>query len=189
MFCSLVSAVPQVIFSDINLTISSSQVNNITTGNYRIWGEGIDASTTFVVTGNCSFNYQRTLIPITFSREFAQNESDLATLIHTASIFNNISEVWQQCERNLSICQNDVGYKGNYTIVKNELDSCYRARDDYSNQIKTLNEKMDGLTSWRNMGVGAGILGIGAAIYLFRKQSVKKVTDQYKSVPGVARQY
>lgn len=185
----LVTAVPQVIFSDINITINSTTSGNNTVGNYILLGEGLNAATTFVVNGNCSFNYNRANIPLTFSREVAENDTDMATLIRWINENKNMSDQWKECTMNLSVCMNDVGYKGNYTQTKNELDICYRARDDYSRQITELNSKVSTLTSWRNMGVIAGIIGIGLAVYFFRKQMIKTMTNPYSGVSGVAKQY
>lgn len=194
LFCiSFISAVPQVIFSDINMSIWSNQTivgnTTVTTGSYSLTSEGLNAVTTFGVNGNCSFSYSRDKIPITFSRDVTQNDTDLATLIHSLAINNNMSRQWQECIVNLSICNNDVGYKGNYSLAKDQLDICYRARDDYSKQVTDLNNKINNLTTWRNLGMIVGIIGAGAAIYLYRKQQVKVLDNRYGGISGVAKQY
>jgi hypothetical protein len=71
-----------------------------TTGNYKILGEGLIAQTTFTIDGNCSFNYQRNQIPMTFSRDVAQNDTDLATLIHALVISNNVTRDYVECKNN-----------------------------------------------------------------------------------------
>lgn len=184
-----VSAVPQVIFSNENISIWSNQSGNTTTGSFRLWSEGLDATTTFSVIGNCNFSYYRENIPITFSREIVQNETDIATLIHALAINNNITAQWQECNRNLSWCMNDVGYKGNYTQAAAELDTCYRARDAYSTQITDLNNQISSVTSWRNIGFIVGIIGIALAAWLYRKQTLKVITNPYKSIPVAALQH
>jgi hypothetical protein len=189
LIIGFVSAVPQVIFSDINVSIYSTVTGNTTTGNYRLLSEGLDASTNFGIDGNCTFNYSRTGIPITFSRDIIQNDTDMATLIHALTINNNITQQWQECNQNLSICMDDTGYKGNYTVAKDQLDICYRARDQYSTQINDLNSQINNLTTWRNLGVLLGIIGMGGFIYLWRKQQIKTAIDPYKTIPSVGRQY
>ena len=184
-----ISAVPQIVTTNFNLTISSVPNGNLTNGNVYIFGEGGQMNNAFAVTGNCTFNYTLNNIPLIFSRDFVQNETDMATLIRSLTILNNISADWKECQKNLSVCENDAGYKGNYTQAAAQLDTCYRARDDYSNQIKTLNEDIQGLTTWRNLGFGIGVIGVGAAIYLFKKQSIKKADNPYRSVSVGAVQH
>lgn len=193
MFIGLVSAVPQVIFSDINISIWSNQSTsgNVTTtsGNYRLVGEGLSAQTTFVINGNCSFNYDRTNIPLTFSREVSQNDTDLSILIHELTVNRNCTQDIITCNQNLSVCMNDVGYKGNYTQKTAELDICYRARDDYSKQVTDMNEKIANLTTWRNIGMVVGVIGILLAGWTYRKNKVGLAESPYSAISGVAKQY
>lgn len=185
---SFISAVPQIVTTNFNLTIWSNQSGNITEGNYKILGEGGQLTNGFGVTGNCSFNYNLNNIPLIFSRDFEKNDTDLAVLIKWINNNKNATEQWKDCILNLSICANDVGYKGNYTEKVAELDICYRARDAYSTQITSLNDQIANLTTWRNFGVGAGIGGVLVAFWLYRKQNVKKAENYYDSVPsGVAQ--
>ena len=193
MFIGLVSAVPQVIFSEVNISIWSNQSvsgnSTVTTGNYRILGEGLNAQTTFTVNGNCSFIYDRTSIPLTFSREVAQNDTDLSILIHELTVNRNCTRDIIECNQNLSTCMNDVGYKGNYTQKTEELNICYRARDDYSKQVTDLNGKIANLTTWRNIGIGAGIIGLTMAFWLWNKNRIKTAGDPFSGIPGTSKQY
>lgn len=193
MFIGLASAVPQVIFSELNISIWSNQSTSgnvtTTTGNYRILGEGLNAQTTFVVNGNCSFSYDRTNIPLTFSREVAQNDTDLSILIHELTINRNITADYIRCRDNLSVCMNDAGYKGNYTNAIKDLDICYRARDDFSKQVIEKKDEIANLTTWRNIGMAFGIIGIVVAGWLYNKNRLKVANNPYSGVSGVAKQY
>lgn len=186
---SFISAVPQIVTTHFNLTVSSSLNGNLTNGNVLVFGEGGQMNNAFAVEGNCSFNYTLNNIPFVFSRDFQQNETDMAILIHSLTILNNMSANWQECTINLSTCMNDVGYKGNYTQAVAQLDICYRARDASAAQAITLTDQIAGLTTWRTIGFAAGVIGIGAAIYLFRKQSIKKADNPYRSVSVGAVQH
>lgn len=181
---NLVSAVPQVIFSSENITIWSNQTGNSTIGNYQILGEGLNAQTTFAVNGNCNFSYTANNIPLIFSREFNQNETDLSLLIHTASIFNNISEAWQACTNNLSVCMNDVGYKANYTLCSTQLDISHANENKYSQDLIACNAKADQNMTWAYIGGVAGILGLAAAWNYRKKATVKITKSPMASLPG-----
>lgn len=192
MLIGLASAVPQIFTTTQNLTIFSNQSGNVTTGYYELVGEGGVLKNTFSVNtlnGSCSFSYNVNNIPLIFSREIKENDTDLATLIRWINDNKNISEEWKACQTNLSWCMTDTGYKANYTQKANELDICYRARDSFSDQVKDLNEKISGLTSWRNIGFVVGIIGIAFSIWTFRKNQVKKAENPYNKIPTAAVQY
>lgn len=189
LLVNLASAVPQIITTNFNLTVSSVPNGNLTNGNVYIFGEGGQMNNAFLVDGNCTFNYTLNSIPLVFSKDFNQNDSDMAVLIRSLNNYNNVTQQLMDCKTNLTICMNDAGYKGNYTQKSAELDICYRARDDYSNQIKTLNEQTASLTTWRNIGIGLGVIGIAAAAWLYRKQTIKKADNPYRAVSAAAIQH
>lgn len=181
---NLVSAIPQVIFSYENITIWSNETANSTIGNYQIYGEGLNAVTTFPVTGNCNFSYTANGIPLIFSREFQQNETDLSILIHTASIFNNLSEAWQQCTLNLSVCMNDVGYKGNYTDCNIQLGMAHANENKYSSDVTACNAQAGKYKSWMYIGGAIGIIGLLAAWNFRKKAMVRTIKSPLGSLPG-----
>ena len=94
-----VSAVPQVIFTDLNLTINSSGEGM---ANFRLLGEGLDAQSSFSTNGNCSFSYSRYNIPMTFSRDFQRNETDMAILLHALSTNANATELFFNCSKSIA---------------------------------------------------------------------------------------
>jgi hypothetical protein len=160
LFCiSFISAVPQVVFTSINLTINN--------GTYKIIGEGINAQDNFGVNGNCTFNYERQNIPITFSREIGENSTDIAILIRALASNDNMSAKWQDCmnnlsrvSNNLSICSIDTGYKQNYSDCSYQLITTQSDRDKYQEQITTKNNEINELANLRNILIGAcAVLG------------------------------
>jgi len=169
-----VSATPYAIFTEVNLTI--------TNGTWWLKGEGIDATDTFSVDENCNFHYERTDIPITFSREIEQNETDVAILLRSLAINSNITIWWHDCISNLTECKHDIVYESNYSVCKSNLELCSTSKEDKNKDIIEKNKEIEALKSHRFfLIVIAGICGIAA--WKFRKESVVRTARS----PGVSQ--
>lgn len=189
-FISLAYAVPQVIFTSINMTIEG----NCSTIVYKIAGEGINAKdSSFFATNlnlsNCSMNatYYKENIPITFSRDFVENQTDIAVLISALKINNNISKMWQECVFNLSTCMAGFGYEENYTACLNDLQIFQSSNTEKQNQITSNNTRINELTTQRTLIGAAAIIGIIAAFYFYRKNKPKIVRSSINELPSSAR--
>jgi|SRR3972149_11987501 len=188
-----VAATPQVIFTSINLTIS--------TGNFTIAGEGISATDVITTTGSCNYSYSRTAIPITFSREFTENNTDVATLIHALASNNNFTLKWEACvsklqelDTNLTICSNDRGYKQNYTdctksleLVNIDLTSCNSQKNDYMTQVTTINKQLlDAKSNNTYYYILIAALAFGC-YHFYNKNKIKTVNSPFSQLPSSAR--
>lgn len=181
-----VSAVPQVIFSEINLTI--------TNGSYTLKGEGISATDDFPVNGNCTFNYERNNIPMTFSRNFDANDTDVAILIDALADNLNISDQWKSCvvERSnlnasLLSCQTDVGYESNYTECNSQLVSCQSISSERSRSTSEAEERADEMENQRNLAFLAAVVAIVVAFTFYRKANVQTKKSPFDELPGNVR--
>lgn len=185
-FLAMVSATPQVILTEINLSIYA-QNNTIT---WKIIGEGISATDSFSI----STNYSRDKIPITFSRDIDQNNTDVAVLIRALAQNNNVSNNWENCvisladtQKNLSICEEDIGYKSNYTDCQTSLSSSRNSEKDSQDKITSLTDEVKGLKNMRLiLGAAAIILGLVAWTF-YRRANVKTINSPMKQLPSSAR--
>lgn len=176
------SAVPQVVFSSINLSINN--------GTWQISGEGINAQDSF----SCGVNYTRENIPITLSRDFQQNDTDVAILINALAQNSNASKQWESClsekqqvTNNLTICLSNRIEFSNYTEAKAELANCNINLNTYNSQISDSNKQISDITSQRNiLALIAVVLAFFA--YRFHQQTkVKTVPSPLKQLPTQQR--
>lgn len=179
-----VNAVPQAIFSYTNITITG----NGTFGNYHLWGEGVDATETFAMaSGNCTFSYLKYQIPVTFSRDFGDNETDFAFLLNELRISRNATNLWVSCIQNLTECKHDLDYESNYSTCSYQLDSCTSARDVSGNDITNKNDEISTLKQHRLiLGVIATICAL-AAWNFYNKQRVRTIQSPMNKLPSVSR--
>jgi hypothetical protein len=179
-FAGLVSAVPQVIFSSLNLTIDNN--------GYHLWGEGLEARDTFP--NNQIINYEKYNIPITFSREIYPNSTDSAILMNAIATNLNMTYKWQDCmnqlidmDINLSLCIQDKGYRGNYLDCQNSLSIC-------NANLNTANAAVEELKTVKSQRMVLILVCIGlafAAWTYYNKANVKKVESPYKQFPSEAK--
>jgi hypothetical protein len=162
---AMVSAIPQTVLSEINLTIAN--------GSYHLRGEGLNAKDDFGIklvnesnTTTCSFHYERYNIPITFTRDFSENDTDIATLTHALAKSLNYSDKWEQCVNNFTAYKEYGGYKTNYTNCKSDLSNANVNIANYKDEISEKNEEIDSLKTWRMiLVIGVGICGFLAWDY------------------------
>lgn len=182
-----VNAVPQIITSYTNVSIYSNQSGNNSLGTFNMFGEGGQLSQTFSIQGSCNFSYNLNNIPLIFSREIQQNETDVAILIRALAVNNNMSQQWQECNHNLSICMNDVGYKGNYTVCSNQLDICHDFTQTSSTENTNLKEEVKKWKNYAFIGLGIGALCAFAAWNYRKKALVRTIKTPVSSLPGNMR--
>lgn len=183
---SFVSAVPQVIFSEVNISI----VN----GSYTLKGEGLSATDTFPINGNCSFDYKRDRIPITFSRDLEGNNTDVAILINALNKNINATVMLEKCSRerneiqtNYTICMLDVGYKGNFTECKDALSGCRNQLDSVNGDTVDKQKELDELKQQRNISLGIALVAIAGAVYMYRKNNVQTKRNPFEDLPSNTR--
>jgi hypothetical protein len=183
---SFVSAVPQVIFSEVNVSI----VN----GTYTLKGEGLSATDTFPVNGNCSFDYKRDKIPITFSRDLEGNNTDVAILINALNKNINATVLLEKCSRernelqtNYTICMLDVGYKGNFTECTEQLNGCRNQLSSINGDTTEKQTKIDEMEQQRNISLGIAVLAIVGAVYMYRKNNVQTKRSAFDDLPSNTR--
>lgn len=170
-----VSAVPQVVFSNVSVTI------NVTGSNmtYHIFGEGVDATETIVlnVTNVTStsdlLDYTRTAIPIQFSRDVCGN-LDTAVLINGLAKNNNITQLWQNCIMDFAKCNATSDLALQYPQVKTSYDSC-------SNALISKQTELDNINSQRTLLIIAAAGGALLAWYFWRQ-----VTPKTVATPGLS---
>jgi len=176
------SATPQVIFSSFNLSIGNNT--------WQISGEGINANDVFT----CGTNYTRNNIPITLSRDFQQNDTDVAVLIHSLANNNNVSRQWEQCIRekieitnNLTTCiASTINYQ-NYSIKLNELTSCQSSLGTYNTQIADSNKKLADIT-WQRNALAFVVIALGFVCWnYYNKSKIKTIEGPYKQLPNSQR--
>jgi len=191
VFCfSLVSAVPQAIFTSVNINVTGS--NN--SGSYRIWGEGLETTETFTIV-NGSFSYARMNIPITITREVTGcNDTDLGKLLAASANMINFSSKWEACinlnrdlANNLTICQMDVGYKSNYTECNNDRITLQSSLSEKVSQLQTCNNRNKELENQRLICIVIAALGVGFAIFAYNRNTPKKVISPYAQLPSAQR--
>lgn len=192
---TLVSAVPQAVFSNVNIKVTGS--NN--TGTYRIWGEGLDTSETFSMNntnGTCVFSYERDSIPMQITRDITGcNDTDLGVLLNTLRYSINFTNKWEDCIKlngqvynNLTICQLDVGYRANYTQCESDLNSIQQTSMSTSESLKTCNTRNNDLTSQRNIILIIAAACVIFAVYSFNKNTPKKlISPMYSQLPSSQR--
>lgn len=178
-----VNAVPQIIVSEVNMSIVSNQTGNSTLGIYHMIGEGGELTQNFNVNGVCNFSWQLDKIPLRFSREVIQNETDMATLIHSLTIVNNVTNDLIECNRNLSICMNDVGYKGNFTQCDTQLDICHANENKLSTDALDYKNQAERNKTWAIIGCIFGIAGCAMAWNFRKKAMVKTIKSPMDSLP------
>lgn len=180
-----VSAVPQVVFTSINLSI----VANNTSITYTLSGEGLSATETvplnMVLTNstNVSLNFSliRNNIPITISRDICGN-TDTAILMNSLANNNNISSMWQDCVKNLSICQTNRVDNVNFSILQQQYQNCNTQGVIKDSSITVKDADISNLQSQRLL-IGAAAIGAGiAAYYFWRRTSPKTVVS-----PGLSQ--
>jgi hypothetical protein len=174
---SFVSAVPQVIFSSVNVTLGLTN-SSIT---YRIFGEGIDATETLPYALTCidnsttvNFNYTRLAVPIAFSRDICEN-TDVGVLIHALADDGNLSFKYQDCLQknadmwvNLTMCQSsqNTGCESNITQAQNNYQFC-------QSSLTTSDARVKDLESQRMLLAGAVIVAGVVAWNFWRKNTPK----------------
>lgn len=182
---NLASAVPQIFTTNFNLTITGNQTGNTTSANYYIYGEGGQMVNTFPVNGICNFSYSINNIPLTFSRDITQNETDLSRLLKMLADGNfNVTRDWQECNRNLTWCMMDTGYKQNYTDCSTQLSICRSQADTYANQITEKNKQITEQTQQKWIAVGAAVIAGILAWNLGRKTRVKTAKLPISELPS-----
>lgn len=182
-FLGLVEAVPQIIVADFNLTIWSNQSGNTTNGVYHIIGEGGELQNTFPINGSCNFNYELAKIPLRFSREIAQNETDVAVLIRALTINNNVTYDLIECKNNLSWCLYDSGYKANFTTCNTQLEINRQTINDYSQQIKDKNVRITQLNQRMWLAAAVAVICAIAAVNFYKKSKVRTVKSAFSEFP------
>lgn len=180
---SLVSAVPQVIFTSVNMTINN--------GNFSLQGEGINAQDTFPVIGNCSFNYNRQNIPITFSRDIGENSTDVAVLIKALSENQNISDDWKKCITENSMLNATLTQYNNQGLSLSEYTQCKTDVTTCNANIQTMNannsaasKELDEIKQQRMfLIIGLAILGYGC-YYFWNKTKIKPARSPLDGIPS-----
>jgi hypothetical protein len=181
---NFIYAVPQIITTTMNLTIFSNQTGNDTLGTYKIYGEGGQLTNTFGVNGICNFSYTLNNIPLIFSRDIQQNETDLATCIRGIATNNNISKMWQECILNLSLCQNDVGYKGNFTQCDIEKDSYKTANIQCTDSKQNIEEDLKQTKSRMWVAIVAALILAALAWRNYTKITPKFAKNPFEGLPS-----
>lgn len=177
--------IPQVIFTSVNLTITM----NSTSGYYQIYGEGVNAYEYFSVANSTNFTFKRDNIPITLSRVFKQNDTDVAILLNALALNNNMSLKWEDCKINLSTCLTDYGYRQNYTDCTQGLALRGSEVVNINSQLTTIKDENTTLKSHRlYLGIAAALMGF-LAFYFYKKvtpKSIKSPIDQFPSNPRIS---
>jgi len=180
---SLASAAPKVIFTDLNITINSTD----TGGKFHLWGEGVNAKSDFSVSGNCTFSYSRINIPVTFSRDWEENDTDVAVLLRALAINNNATIWWHTCQTNLTECMHDLAYESNYTDCSGNLNTCADSRDNKNEELTKKNEEIATLKTHRILFGGLAIV-LGMVAWSFRKKAVvQTVRSPASRLPNMQR--
>lgn len=177
----IVSATPQVIFSNINLTIEA----NSTSLYYKINGEGVSASEILSLNlnnaTNFNFSLYRNQIPITFSRDVCEN-LDVAVLIRALTSNLNITDDWRTCVTRLSVCEGTRLDATNSSSIKTQLDYCNNAAVTKDASITTKDLDIKNLESQRLLFGAIGIAGAGLAWHFYKKNTPKTLTT-----PGLSQ--
>lgn len=183
---SFVNAVPQVIFSELNISI--------TNGSYSIIGEGLNAQDSFSVNGNCSFNYSRIRIPITFSRDFESNNTDVAVLINALAKNYNISNKWEQCvlevahlNSSYTQCAGKAAFESNYTTCMIDFTNCDATRAAYSEQMTAKNAEVSTLRQQQLFLIIGLAVAVFFAFNFYNKNRIKLVDSPLSQLPSRAR--
>lgn len=187
LFLSFISAVPQVILSSFNLTI----YNNT----WKINGEGINAVDLISVNGNCTMNYFRQDIPITFTRDFEPNQTDVAVLISALAKNYNISDQWQRCvveyaqvNKSLTDCLPKAAIAdGNYTSLQVSYGSCVTARDQFSKQVSDQNAEVSTLKQTQMFLIVGLVIVAFLAYNFYNKSRVRVIDSPLSQLPSRAR--
>lgn len=184
---TLVSATPQVFFTDINITINN--------GTLSIRGEGITASDTINVPNvtGCSISYERNKIPITITREIGENNTDVAVLIRALAGNNNITHQWQECVKlqselnsSLNVCNIDRGYKDNYTVCNNQLIISSNAQQTYTTQIGDKNKEIEQIKQQRLIFGGIALVCAYLAWHYNRKGQARTTRGPVADLPSTS---
>jgi len=182
---SLVSAVPQVIFTNFNLSIVLTPSNL----SYRIIGEGVDLKESIILNLS-SINLSATPtiasmgrdnVPLQFSRDVCENP-DMAVLIRALSTTNNITQQWMDCVVKYAECNKSTIFAGNYTTVKAQYDSCLMASSSQQNSINDKDTRIKDLESQRLL-VG----GVAALCAFFAWHFWKKSTPRVLDTPSLSQ--
>ena len=179
----VMSATPQVVFTSVNMTV----MTNCSGTYYTIKGEGINANDWFgtpltiagyngtnaTCTGN--FTYVKDLIPITLSRTFENNDTDMAILLHSLATNNNVTQKFLDCQKELTSCNMDYGFRENFTSCQRDVSNMIIERD---NQVKNSEEKqteIEKLKQHRTILFVVALASVGYGVYVYRKNTPKTV--------------
>lgn len=185
-FVSLASAVPQVIFTSVNLSI--------TNGTYKLVGEGLNAQETFAIPANCSFSYERLNIPITFSRDIGENSTDVAILMRALSSNENTTAKWQACvletanlNATVNNCLTNQKYETNFTQCKTDLGVCTTTQQDKSSQVSSINAELVKVKQQR-MYLVIALIAVGLFCYnLYTKTNIKSADSPVRGLPTIGK--